>query len=270
MEDDADLTDDYDDQPSIQAPIGTKPSSTLERPVTPRLNPAAKDFKSLFNAFGEKTKSEKSSKGKGKERDLNGTPRQDGNGAIPIAGSSTYGGDTTSAHAAEDDLSPARSRLSRDTRSVTTAESSVNESVDRNSLERSLSHPASDAPTPSSYNGSVSKESFMQKLSRKTSTSGKFGLPSFTREKRHRNTDRAKETPVGEEADEDDVLSASVDSMPGRDVGGSDKRQDKASTMRSWSSVFTGKIGKGKEKTPSISEASMSTEATGEDDEDDD
>jgi len=230
--------------------------------MSPKLDPTAKDFTSLFSFRDKKEKPEKSSKAKGKERD-HGTPKADANDLSGPSGNND--GQARLLRGGEDE-SPPQSRKSRDIQSVTTADSSANDHSPRVSLERSYSHTTSDAPNPGSYSGSIGKESFMQKLSRKSSGS-KFGLPSFSRDKKQRAADKAKEATLGEEGDEDDLLSNSIDSI-GAAKDKDDKKQDRAS-MLSWSSVFSGKIGKSKEKgeeqTPSISEASMSTDATGED-----
>lgn len=118
----------------------------------------------------------------------------------------------------------------------------------------------------------------MSKLSRKSSSG--FGLPVFQREKKARNVDKTPTKDRGtvdedKEAEEDVQLGLSVDSL-GRGADASqeeDKVVGKARSSRmsgrSWSSVFSGKIGKGKEKqaekgrdreqTPSISEASLTS-----------
>ncbi|PNS19474.1 hypothetical protein CAC42_7318 [Sphaceloma murrayae] len=263
-----DIQEDEDDdesthsaRPPQQAPIGTRPSAPIgapvERPVTPsgaQLNPAAKDFKSLF-AFGDSKKEkpdkpEKSSKPK-KSLDTSsalGTP--DPNQLTPI--SSTH----SPFLGAQDDMSPPQSRKSRDSRSVMTAESSTNDASSiRASLDRTPSHQLNEVPTPtSSVAGSVGKGSLMQRLSRKSS-SGKFALPVFQKKR------QGREGPVEEGGEE---MTASVGSL-GEDRDREKERdKDKDKEKRTWSSGFGLGFGKGKGKVKeegkeagSVSEASL-------------
>jgi len=242
---------DGDDPPlrPIQAPIGTRPSQPIERPTTPlRLNPAAADFQSLFSFNEKKERGEKSAKSK-KDKSKN-----DAEVESPVL-----------PHV--DDASPPQSRISRDTHSIMTAESSVTDNMSYNSLEHTPSYNTELTP-----HGSVGKESFMSKLSRKSS-SGKFGLPSFQRSDKK---SKAKET-VGEDLreDEDGMMSQSIDSISKLSEADRDEpRPGKA--VRSWSAMF--KVGKAKEKektagsgekTPSIDEASLtSASGTGYDEDD--
>jgi len=237
----------------IQAPIGTRPSQPIERPTTPlRLNPAAADFQSLFSFNEKKERGEKSAKSK-KDKSKNEAEME--SPVLPHV----------------DDGSPPQSRMSKDTRSITTAESSVNDNMSYNSLEHTPSYNPELTP-----HGSVGRESFMSKLSRKSS-SGKFGLPSFQRsDKKARNADKAKDT-VGEDLreEEDGHMSQSIDSISKLSEADRDEpRPGKA--VRSWSAMF--KVGKGKEKekatasgekTPSFDEASLtSASGTGYDEDD--
>ncbi|KAF2163773.1 hypothetical protein M409DRAFT_68341 [Zasmidium cellare ATCC 36951] len=226
--------------------IGTKPppgSKKAEKAAVdedvPKLNPNAKDFKSFFSSM-------KLSKLKeGGTSSTNGTPNPD---------------------KGEFDESPPNSRKSkdtRDTRSMTTIESSIAESS-RNSqdLARTPSYTNSDAAAPSPLLGgsSAGKESFMQKLSRKSS-SGKFALPTFKREKSKLDSPSSIPTsapPTTEE--EDDQLSASVSSLP------RESKEVQRGSGRNWSNVL--KLGGGSKKkgneTPSLSEMSMTTDEDGE------
>jgi len=158
------------------------------------------------------------------------------------------------------------SRKSRDAHSITTADSSITGHSARNSLDRSVSYTPSEALTPSSLSGSVNnKESFMAKLTRKSS-SGKFGLPVFSRDKKTRMQ-------RGSLIDEDeDALTHSLDSITATNNSSNSNNDDKRSgrgSTRSWSSMFGGgKMGKGKDKdrgdkTPSVSEASAASETGG-------
>ncbi|KAF2218322.1 hypothetical protein BDZ85DRAFT_270610 [Elsinoe ampelina] len=232
-----DIAEDEDDdpvlRPPMQAPIGTRPSAPIERPVTPAaaLNPAAKDFKSLFQ-FGEgkKEKPEKEKTKKGKEAATSlSTP--DPNQLTPISSSH-------SPYLGAEDMSPPQSRKSRDSRSVMTAESSADAASSRASLDRTPSHQLAEVPTPtSSVAGSVGKGGFMQRLSRKSS-SGKFALPVFQKKA------RPEKDKMLEESTED--LGASVSSLGGETEDGK-TREDVGRGKRTWSTGFLG-FGKGKAK----------------------
>lgn len=237
-----------DSEPNpILAPIGTKRVAPIERPETPKLNPAAKDFKHLFS-FNE-GKKEKGDK-KDKSKDQESAPRTpDMNQLTP----------STSAHSplipAQYDTSPPQSRQSKDARSVLTAESSNNEASSTHSLDQTPSHTPSDVPTSSSLTSSAGKGSFMRKLSRKHS-GGKFGLPVFQRDKKAKTAEKT----LNEETESPEDIS---------EAAGTDKEDSKRlerTPSRSWN-VFSSKMGKGKdkkeqldkEKTPSVSEASTTS-----------
>lgn len=250
LEDDADVT--HDDSPIYFAPlppIGTKPAQFATRPPSPKLNPAAKDFKSLFSRGDRKSRRDEGDRRK--EQDTDG-----GDASTPLATpydeTESVPFETLEMHIGEPQ-SPTLSRKSRDNRSIITADSSINEYSSRDSLDRSVSYTPSEAPTPSSVSASGSnKESFMAKLTRKSS-SGKFGLPVFSRDKKQRS--QRDQFIVGE--DDEDALARSMDS-----ITKDDKRADRGS-VRSWSSMFAGKKAKGKDKaeqTPSLSEASGNEE----------
>jgi hypothetical protein len=219
------------------------------RVPSPKLNPAAKDFKSLFT--GKRSRKDDSVK----KWD---TDRSDVNAPTPLAspnpsrrGSFPFGSPED-----EHNNSPAMSRKSRDAHSIMTTDSSMNDYSTRNSLDRSVSYTPSETMTPSSLSGSVSnKESFMAKLTRKSS-SGKFGLPVFSREKK--TPRRGGNNLIDEDEDE---LTHSMDSIINED-----KRASGRGSTRSWSSMFTGKKGKGrdqKDETLSLSEASAASETGG-------
>lgn len=144
-------------QTSDQAPIGTRPQSS-QRPVTPRLNPAAPSFRTLFSRGGgdakKMTKQEKATNkasDKSRDKEFEEAEADDG-GSI-------------------DDVSLSNSRLSRDGQSVTTATSAAG-SYD--SIDRSTSGTPSEIVTPSGPK--EPKESLMQKITRKSSSS-KFNVP---------------------------------------------------------------------------------------------
>lgn len=119
----------------LQAPIGTRPSSS-HRPVTPKLNPAAPTFKTIFSRKSDKDKDKE--KGKERESDMSFDFNMD-------------------------EGSPSESRISRDSRSRSL---SIFTGDSYESLER--------MPSATSADNSNSKESFIRKITRKGSSS-KFG-----------------------------------------------------------------------------------------------
>ncbi|KAL8656365.1 MAG: hypothetical protein Q9210_000292 [Variospora velana] len=137
---------------SEQQPIGTRPRSS-QRFATPRLNPAAPNFKTIFGRSEARkaAKAEKASeKAAEKER---------------VREAEKFTGEELTADG--DELSPSQPRLSRDTGSTTTAGSTA-ESHD--SLEHSTSGTTSEAAASSGP-----RESLMQKITRKSSSS-KFNV----------------------------------------------------------------------------------------------
>ncbi|EMC98720.1 hypothetical protein BAUCODRAFT_31000 [Baudoinia panamericana UAMH 10762] len=247
------------------APIGTKPSSktavqaqaeSSEQAAAAaasqekKLNPAAR----AFNMFGIKSKDKAARAGSpsaaGAQTLTSSTSRTDGDGA-------------------GDEGSPPTSRKSRDARSMTTTESSIAESGELGTsagtngtydLARTPSYSAnSDATGPSPLIGSTtSKESFMAKLTRKSSSAGKtFSLPTFKREK-----SRLDPGPAAEIMAEEEDMSASVGSLREKERE-REPRESKdggnRSSTRSWSSVL--KLGKGKKggETPSLSGLSLAS-----------
>ncbi|KAL9115837.1 MAG: hypothetical protein Q9227_000205 [Pyrenula ochraceoflavens] len=181
----------------LQAPIGTRPSSSrAPKPATPKLNPAVPSFrpKGFFGLNKDKEKSK--------------PPTSD-----PVR--SSKDSDLEPSIHGVDDLSssPPVSRRSRDAHSIATADSMA-ESYE--SLERtaSSSTPSDPAPTVPS-----SKETLMQKLTRKSSSTkfnswkiskdkgGVAGSGIFSREK------KATEPSTPDEVDEEEgQLGRSVES----------------------------------------------------------
>ena len=155
------------------APIGTRPKSSQQH-VTPKLNPTAPSFKTLFvpkkGGKGDKSGGRGIEKSKDKETEKAGFDDID-----PV-----------------EETSPPISRRSRDAQSITTA-ASVAESHD--SFDRSTSGTPSEAATPSGP-----KETLMQKISRKSSSS-KFNVP-WSKE-RGLFSKRAGESSTPGEVDED-------------------------------------------------------------------
>lgn len=264
------------------APIGTsrpapgagpskKSGNETPAAAAPKLNPNAKDFKSFFSSM-------KLSSGK-----KDGAPSRSPGPDLRLSG--------------EGEESPPHSRKSRDTRSMNTTESSLldpasgRESVD---LARVPSYSASSmqgelTPGASPSLAGSSKESFMQKITRKSSSS-KFSLPTFARNKSRLNdgggpTSSATSSPaqgypaVKDEEEDDGGMSESVGSLSGLGLKSSTtnteprESRDGGSSRgsRSWSSVL--KLGRKEKKagggntTPSLSGSGMSIASETEDDE---
>jgi hypothetical protein len=164
----------------LQAPIGTRPQSS-QRPATPKLNPAAPAFK-LFSS--KKTEKDKSKK-KDSEKPPEITP---------------------------EDTSPPDSRRSRDSRSITTAES-------HDQLERTPSGTPSEGVAGQ-------KETFIQKITRKSSSS-KFNIP--WKEKLSKKGEPS--TPGEIDEDETSVNDAQLGkSVDGVSTPSADKEKDKEKT----------------------------------------
>lgn len=162
-----------------QLPIGTRPQSS-QQPVTPKLNPAAPTFKTLFSRGDTKraAKADKSidkSAEKPKTRDFE---KLDGE----------------EIDSQQDESSPPDPRLSRDAHSVTTAPS-VADSYE--SLDRSTSGTPSETVTPSGP-----KETLMQKITRKSSSS-KFNVPWAKERSGLFSNKRAGEPSTPDETNED-------------------------------------------------------------------
>ncbi|KAF2839355.1 hypothetical protein M501DRAFT_1003947 [Patellaria atrata CBS 101060] len=203
-----------------QAPIGTRPSSSSANvpPTPPKLNPAAPNFKS--KSFFSRDKKSKKEKEEDKDK--------------------------------EEDVSPPHSRQSKDGRSISTADS-INES--RDSLERSVSNTPSESLTPFASNSG--KESLMQKLSRKSSSSKfKFNAKGGLFSK------KASEVGTPDETDEDGGNPAhkqSTDSGTGSPQISATGSSGNRSSGLSWGSLK--RIGKKGEKAPSVNE-SVASEVT--------
>ena len=189
---------------SEQAPIGTRPMA--QRTKTPKLNPAAPSFKTLFSR-SEAKKTAKIDKLSGKHPD---TPKET---------DSEKGG--TEGNESVEDASPSNSRLSRDAQSVYTATSTAG-SFD--SFERTTSGAASDATTPSGP-----KESLMQKISRKSSSS-KFNVP-WSKD-RGIFSKRAGEPSTPGEIDEDSFSEGQLGKSADSAMGALHTPQDKSG--RTW------------------------------------
>lgn len=258
-----------------QAPIGTRPQSSASHmpgypstaslppiPPTPptQLNPAAASF-NMFQ-LGKKTEEDKAEKakrtadkaaekeakkaekaGKREERakqvkaeKSEKAARRDNRYAASEAGDS------------RDGISPQTSRMSRDTPSISTAD--ISEASPRESLERTLSHSASE------NTGSIGKESFMQKISRKGSSS------QFLTFSKNALFSKSKSSEVPGTPDEADESGGFLSVGRNMESAGNSPNlgapKDKSSVL-SWGSIK--RIGK-KDKTPSLHE-SIASEATG-------
>ncbi|TKA74032.1 hypothetical protein B0A55_06165 [Friedmanniomyces simplex] len=252
----------------------TPPASSSSGMMAPRLNPAAKDFKSFF---GIKSKEREKEKGRA------GSPSTGGAGASMLSSSLVSTPREIDGHGHHHDDSPPDSRKSRsDARSLTTTESSLAESGDINELARTPSYANSDATggaTPfvgSSSSTSTGKESFMQKITRKSSSS-KFSLPTFKREKSRLdpmtssisnntasglNYGGTPETTTEEDGGE--LLAASVGSLKEGVREGRESKEGNRGSGRGWSQVLKlggggSKRGKSGGETPSLSGLSLAS-----------
>ena len=193
-------TGSFSKQSSEQAPIGTRPQSS-QRPVTPRLNPAAPSFRTIFTR-GDAKRMTKSEKTKSTERPKDKDGEKGETDEIdPVL-----------------DSSPQNPRLSRDAQSITTATSTADS---HDSFDRSTSGTPSEAMTPSGP-----KETLMQKITRKSSSS-KFNVPWAKKRD-------LPSTPgeIDELANSEELLGKSIES------GGGTPQQDKSSRSSiSWPNI---------------------------------
>jgi len=267
------LQDDIPDFPSTtrsptQAPIGTRPQSSASYlpfmiPPTPpkQLNPDAPTFKSIFTRedkaerakkaaekaekAAEKAAEKVAKKAEKKEEKKAKSSRKDKDKSVVL--------DLAAHDSGREANSPMAPRFSRDNQSLSTADFS--DASPRESLERSISQTSDLHPL------SAGKESFIQKLSRKSSTSQ---FLQFGKAKTSLFSKRSSEAMTPDEMDEDvGGLSIRGTDSPGHSPGiGTPK--DKSSAL-SWSSIK--RIGKRGDKTPSLHE-SIASETTGDEDDD--
>lgn len=280
------LSGDFPDYPSTsrsptQAPIGTRPQSSAsymppgaQIPPTPpkALNPAAPHFKSIFTRGEKKSEEDKAEKAKKaaekaaekeakkaekKEEKEKKAKAEKSDKAARKEKEKLLSMEAAANDSGKDTNSPLDPRRSRDNRSISTAD--VSEASPRESLERSISLTLSDSQPNSA---SLGKESFMQKLSRKSSSSQ---FLQFGKGKASLFSKRANEPATPDETEEDNAgfLGRNVDSSAGNSPSiGTPK--DKSSAL-SWSSIK--RMGKRGDKTPSLHE-SIASETTGDEDED--
>ena len=227
-------------QMSPPAPIGTRPQSS-QRPVTPKLNPAAPTFKTLFSRGDARraTRAEKNSdKAAEKPKDKEAEDAKDMD-FDPVL----------------EEPSPTNPRLSRDAHSIATATSMAGS---HDSLDRSTSGTPSEAVTPLGP-----KETLMQRITRKSSSS-KFTVP-WGKDRGSLFSKKMGEPSTPGEMDEDTSsegqLGKSLDSVS------STPQQEKANRGSiSWSSLMR-KSKKGDKATIEAGERSSETaDATDEDD----
>jgi hypothetical protein len=227
-------------------PTSASASSDATAVDTTKLNPAAKDFKSFFS--GRKLRDKDKDKSHKESSSVVGTPALDG---------------------IDTDDSPPASRKSRETRdgslSLTTTLDSTAHGSGRQSpilfaltpSHTNTSEAMAPSPllSPSIGGSSVGKESFMQKLSRKSS-SGKFALPTFKRSggggtptsanvlltpttpttaSLHSSSGGGGPSSAPTDDDNDDALSASVGSLRERD---SRELKESKSSGRGWGHVL--------------------------------
>ncbi|KAI9806448.1 MAG: hypothetical protein M1833_003635 [Piccolia ochrophora] len=138
------------------APIGTRPASLSDN-ISPKLNPAAPTFKTIFSRSDAKRaeRAEKAERAAEEERDKERRRERD-----------------KEFESMEHVASLPANRRSHDDRSIRT-EGSIAESYE--SLDRSISATASESTTPSGISAK-DKETIFQKITRKSS-SGKFNIP---------------------------------------------------------------------------------------------
>lgn len=176
-----------------QLPIGTRPQSS-QRSATPRLNPAAPTFKTLFGRGDAKRsakvdKSADKSTEKFENKDFEKLDREE-------------------TEVQPEESSPANPRLSRDAQSVTTTTSIADS-------HESLDHSTSGTPSEA-VNPAWAKETLMQKITRKSSSS-KFNVPWAKERSGLFSNKKSGEPSTPDESNEDTMseyqLGKSVDSM---------------------------------------------------------
>lgn len=207
-------------------PIGSRPAKDKESGST-QLNPAARDFTSVFG-FGKKNDRGEKATSKSKKKDK------------------ALIDDTLGPDLAEDS-SPPNSRKSRDTHPSSLADSFEYLADENEQSHGTLLQENSAVPSPGSRN------SLMRRITRKGSSS-KFSLPGL---KEKGSLFSRKSTNVPEQSDEDGSpsLGRSVESITSGPTPTS--TPDKRSSTFSLSS-FTKRKPKKTNETPSISEVSMS------------
>lgn len=174
--------------PSSQpAPIGTRPPSLFKN-TTPKLNPAAPSFKTLFGRI-EARKAEKAEKlDRAAELEREKERERERDKEFELINEGAYS---------------SAKRNSRDTRSIHT-EDSLAESYD--SMDRPVSAPASESATPSG-SSVKDKESIFRKISRKSSSS-KFNVP--WKDRSIRSSKKAAESIAAGEFEDDGSMESQL------------------------------------------------------------
>ena len=217
-------------QRPLQAPIGTRPTSS-HRPLTPKLNPAAPSFTTQFFARRADKNKEKAKLKAGEK-------------ATPELG--------------PEDASPPDSRKSKDTQSLATNASTVES---RESLERTTSGQSGGTPAETT----PAKETFIQKLITRKSSSSKFSVGSW-KEKGLFAPKKGEPTTPGE-LDEDGItsdqqLGKSTESTSTTPIAEKEERPKGNKSTLSWS--FMGRRRKGPKEDLAASEVSESSERASE------
>jgi len=226
--DDAEFIEPQRDSRPLQAPIGTRPTSSQlfqqpARPVTPKLNPNAPSFTmlSLFGKDKDKTKSKEKDKSKSKEKDESLSN------------------------------SPPESRKSRDAQSIaytTSTLDSIGYPQSRESLERTTSGHSTGISAIGSIESTpatATKPTFMSKITRKASSS-KFdswkykstGLFSSRASKTGEATTPTGDITEDEHAGSSEHLGRSLESSSSTPAGGAtpsgEEKKSSRATLGGW------------------------------------
>ncbi|KAF9731179.1 hypothetical protein PMIN03_005721 [Paraphaeosphaeria minitans] len=247
-----------------QAPIGTRPQSSASHmaplvPPTPpkQLNPDAPTFTFAFGSKEDKdAKAQKAAEKaeRAAEKEAKRAERKEEKKAAKAEKSSRKQSTIPEVAVSEQSGSPVAARFSRDNHSLSTADYS--ESSPRESLDQYSHQTTAELHLPSS----LGKESLMQKLSRKSSSSQ---FLQFGKGQRSLFSKKSSEAVTPDEMEEDGggLSVRSTDSAGASPSIGTPK--DKSIAL-SWSSIK--RIGKRGDKTPSLHE-SVASETTGDEDE---
>ena len=218
-------------QEPLQAPIGTRPTSSRKQPITPRLNPAAPAF-TFFGKKTDKNKDKQKPKEVARERQV---------GAEGI-----------------DDLSPPKTRQSRDMQSVATTGSTAES---RLSLERTSSTPSESNPAENTS----TRETFIHKLITRKSSSSKFGSWKDKGGLFSRKGESSTPNEVEEDgATSDPQLGKSVESTSTTPSGDREERSTPRGSRSSLSWSFMKRAKKGGKEDLAASEISENSERVSE------
>lgn len=211
----------------LQAPIGTRPTSS-QRPLTPKLNPAAPSFTTQFFARKAERSKEKAK--------LKGEKEKQASELGP------------------EESSPPNSRKSKDMQSIATTGSTVESRESRESLERTTSGQSGGTPSETT----PAKETFIHKLITRKSSSSKF---NSWKDKGGLFSSRKGEPLTPGETEEE---GASSDQQVGKSLEststtpGLENEKSRSKSSLSWS--FIRKSKKGPKEDLAASEVSESSE----------